>query len=78
MVFKLEEEKKLKQKDFESAINNKSLTIDKQNEQLAMLENALDEAEGNYQSFFFKTQKTRIMLTHLKRITKSWKILFVS
>lgn len=74
----MEEEKKLKQKDFESAINNKSLTIDKQNEQLAMLENALDEAEGNYQFVFLQNIKTRIMSTLLKRKTKSWKILFVN
>lgn len=70
MVFKLEEEKKLKQKDFESAINNKSLTIDKQNEQLAMLENALDEAEGNYQFVFLQNIKSKNHVDSLEKNNK--------
>lgn len=70
MVFKLEEEKKLKQKDFESAINNKSLTIDKQNEQLAMLENALDEAEGNYQFIFLQNIKNKNHVDSLEKNNK--------
>ena len=70
IVSKLEEEKKLKQKDFESAINNKSLTIDKQNEQLAMLENALDEAEGNYQFVFLQNIKSKNHVDSLEKNNK--------
>lgn len=67
---KLEEEKKLRQKDFESAINNKSLTIDKQNEQLAMLENALNEAEGNYQFVFLQNLKNKNHVDSLEKKNK--------
>lgn len=70
IVSKLEEEKKLKQRDFESAINNKSLTIDKQNEQLAMLENALDKAEGNYQFIFLQNIKNKNHVDSLEKNNK--------
>lgn len=70
IVSKFEEEKKLRQKDFESAINNKSLTIDKQNEQLAMLENALNEAEGNYQFVFLQNIKNKNHVDSLEKKNK--------
>lgn len=62
--------KKLKQKDFESAINNKSLTIDKQNEELAKLENELNKVKGDYQIIFVQNEEIKKHFESLEKKNK--------
>lgn len=70
IVSKLEKEKKMIQKDFEFTINNKSLTIDKQNEKLANLENELNKVKGDYQSVFVQNEESKNHVDSLEKKNK--------
>lgn len=58
------------QKDFEFTINNKSLTIDKQNEKLANLENELNKVKGDYQIVFVQNEENKNHFDSLEKKNK--------
>ena len=70
IVSKLEAEKKLKQKKFESAINDKSLAIDKLNERLSKLENELYKAKEAYQIVFDQNEDNKNYVDYLEMKNK--------
>lgn len=70
IVSKLEVEKNLKQKDFETTINNKSLTINKLNERLLKLENELNKAKEDNRFYFTQIEDSKKHADSLEKKNK--------
>ena len=70
IVSKLYEEKIQRQKDFDNAINNTSLTIDKLNKQLLKLKNELNKTKEDYQLVLSQNEDKKVLINSLKNKNK--------